>query len=70
MADNVTPMRPEPSIPNPLTSNPWGDLTLDELFAAAVEASARIDAARHTLDSLMRECVRRNLESSDSGSDT
>lgn len=63
MADNVTRIHPAPSIPNPLTENPWAELSdaeiLDELFHAEV----RIEAARHTFHSLMRERARRlNLD--------
>lgn len=65
--DNVTRIHPAPSIPNPLTENPWEWMPDDELARQIAAAGARIDAASHTHRSLLRELARRNRNSPNSG---
>ncbi len=57
--DNVTRIHPAPSLPNPLTENPWAALTHAEIEDGIFRAEVRIDAAQHTLQSLLRERARR-----------
>lgn len=59
MPDNVTRIHPAPSIQNPLMVNPLAALTDDELREELERTRVRIDAAEHTLRSLMRESARR-----------
>ncbi len=57
---NVTRIHPAPSILNPLTTNPFAEMTDSELDAEVLRAEVRLDAVRHTLDSLTRERARRD----------
>ena len=52
-------IHPAPSIPNPLMTNPWGELSDDEIEREIFAASVRIDGAEHTKRSLERERARR-----------
>ena len=58
--DYVTRIHPAPSIPNPLTTNPWAGMTDAELDSELLRTEVRLDAVRHTLDSLTRERARRD----------
>lgn len=62
MTEHVTRIHPAPSIPNPLHSNPWADLSDAEIEQGIYAAHVRIDAAQHTVASLTREKQRRSRE--------
>lgn len=59
MSDNVTRIHPAPTIPNPFESNPLAGMTAEVIEAEIEAASARVHAARRTIDMLKREQARR-----------
>lgn len=65
MSDNVTRIHPAPSIPNPLTTNPWAAMTDAELDAELLRTEVRLDAVQHTLNALTYERDRRDAERED-----
>lgn len=72
MSGNLTRIHPAPSIPNPLTTNPWAEIPDAELDAEILRTEVRIDGAEHTLASLKLERQRRDdaRESDSTGSES
>ncbi len=58
MTDPI-PLHPQPSVPNPLTQNPWARMSDEEIRESIQSVGYRIDAAEHTRQSLLRELDRR-----------
>ncbi|SDR71867.1 hypothetical protein [Microbacterium paraoxydans] len=52
-------MYPQPSIPNPLGTTPYMQMSDDQIAQGVEAAGYRIDAAEHTRQALIRERDRR-----------